>query len=205
MSKKIDYKKDYPTLYRPKKDPQIIEVPDMQFFMIDGKGDPNTSEAYKLALEALYAVSYALKMKIVKKENPGQDYVVPPLEGLWYMDDMNLWSSNKNDWKWIMMIRIPDFVTDDQVKRSIQITKDGKNPKSLNQIYQKKYSEGEVVQLMHIGSYDTEGPNIEKMHNYAKDKGYDLHGKHHEIYLGDPRKTAPEKLKTVLRQPVQRS
>ncbi|MCE7735009.1 MAG: hypothetical protein GPJ54_09040 [Candidatus Heimdallarchaeota archaeon] len=202
MGTKIDYKKDFPVLYRPKEDPQIIEVPDMHFFMIDGKGDPNTAVVYKLALEALYAVSYALKMKIVKKENPGKDYVVPPLEGLWYMDDMKLWSSDKSKWKWTMMIRIPDFVTDDQVKRSIQITKDGKNPKSLDQIYLKNYIEGKVVQLMHIGSYDSEGDNIEKMHKYARDKGYELHGKHHEIYLGDPRKAAPEKLKTVLRQPI---
>ncbi len=177
----------------------------MNFFMIDGKGDPNTSKEYQDAVECLYAVSYALKMKIVKKNNPADDYVVPPLEGLWYMDDMNDWSmANKNEWLWTMMIRIPDFVTEEQIKQSIQITKESKDPIALPKLYFKKYNEGTVVQIMYVGSYSDEGPTIKLMHDHAENEEYSLDGKHHEIYLGDPRKTAPEKLKTIIRQPIRR-
>jgi len=200
---KLDYKKQFPQYYRPKKKPEIIEIPEMNFFMIDGKGDPNTAKEYKAAVECLYAVAYTLKMKIVKKDNPENDYVVPPLEGLWYMDNMDDWSfENKDEWQWTMMIRIPDFVTDDQIKKSIALTKENKNPASLPKLYHEKYNEGTAVQIMYIGSYADEGPTIQHIHEYAKNEGYNLDGKHHEIYLGDPRKTAPEKLKTVIRQPI---
>ena len=200
---KLDYKKQYPQYYRPKKKPGIIEIPEMNYFMIDGMGDPNTSKKYQAAVECLYAVSYTLKMKIVKKNNPEDDYVVPPLEGLWYMDKMEDWSmDNKEDWLWTMMIRIPDFVSEELIKRSIEITKETKDPVALPKLYYKKYTESTVVQIMYLGAYADEGPTIKMMHNHAEGEGYRLNGKHHEIYLGDPRKVAAEKLKTVIRQPI---
>jgi hypothetical protein len=200
---KLDYKKQFPQYYRPKKKPVILDIPEMNYFMIDGKGDPNTSKEYQAAVECLYAASYTLKMKIVKKNNPENDYVVPPLEGLWYMDKMEDWSmDNKEDWLWTMMIRIPDFVSEEQIRKSIELTKELKDPVALSKLYHEKYNEGSVVQIMYLGSYADEGPTIKLMHDYANDEGYRLNGKHHEIYLGDPRKTAPEKLKTVIRQPI---
>ncbi|MCY3412185.1 MAG: GyrI-like domain-containing protein [Candidatus Heimdallarchaeota archaeon] len=200
---KLDYKKSYPEFYKPKNSPHIINIPAMRFFMIDGKGDPNTSQLYQNAVETLYAVSYTLKMKIIKKENAEQDYVVPPLEGLWFMDDMSKWSmDNRDDWQWTMMIRIPDFTTEQQIGRAIELTREHKNPQLLDKLYVQKYDEGTVVQQMYIGAYADEGPTISKMHDYAKSGGYQLLGKHHEIYLSDPRKVAAEKLKTIIRQPI---
>jgi hypothetical protein len=205
-TKKFDFKKEYPELYKPStKIITIINVPTMKFFMIDGVGDPNTSEEYKHAIECLYAVSYALKMKIVKKQTPSKDYVVPPLEGLWYMDDMRNWDvNNKDSWQWTMMIRIPDFVSKNQIERARTIAQESKNPIALPLLYIKEYSEGISVQLMHLGRYDAEAPNIAKMHKYAIDNGYILAGKHHEIYLSDPRKGDPSKRKTILRQPIKK-
>ncbi len=202
--KKIDYKKDFPALYRPgKKAPVFVEVPPMTFFMIDGKGDPNTAQEYAEAIECLYAVSYALKMKIIKKETPSKDYVVPPLEGLWYMEDMATWSmKNKNEWQWTMMIRVPDFASKKQIDRAITIAKAAKNPPALPKLRVEEYNEGFSVQILHIGSYDQEHENIMRIHEFAKAEGYALRGKHHEIYLSDPRKTDAVKLKTVLRQPI---
>ncbi len=198
----VDYKKIQPELYKPKKQPSIIEVPDMKFFMIDGKGDPNVSIEYKNAIEALYATSYSLKMKIIKKENPEDVYVVPPLEGLWYKEDMSSWSVNdKSDWEWTMMIRIPDFVSEDQINRSIEIARSNKNPIALDKIRVELYREGGAAQILYIGTYADEGPVIQKLHEYIKNKGFELSGKHHEIYLNDPRKTNADKLKTIIRQP----
>ena len=142
-------------------------------------------------------------MKIVKKQTPSKDYVVPPREGLWYMDDMSKWSmQNKDEWQWTMMIRIPDFVTHTQIEKAIDIAKTTKNPVALKKLYIKDYHEGLSVQLMHLGPYDTEAPNIEKMHTFAHKQGYERSGKHHEIYLSDPRKAKPDRMKTVLRQPI---
>ncbi|MCP4763238.1 MAG: hypothetical protein GY870_15805 [archaeon] len=204
---KIDFKKKYPKLYKPSaKEPMIVEVPEMNFFMIDGEGDPNSAQEYKDALEALYGVAYALKMKVIKKKTPSKDYVVPPLEGFWYIDNMEEWSMDeKNKWKWTMMIMIPDFVKEDQIKKALEIIKETKNPKSLPKIYIKKYNEGKVAQIMHIGPYNDEPPTVEKLHKYIEDQGYIIDGLHHEIYLSDPRKAKPEKMKTVIRQPIRKN
>ncbi|TFH27170.1 MAG: hypothetical protein E4G98_06385 [Promethearchaeota archaeon] len=202
--KKFDFKREFPELYKPSpKSITIVDVPVMKFLMIDRKGDPNSSVDYKQAVECLFALSYTLKMKVIKKETPEMDYIVPPLEGLWFMDDMEKWSiENKEDWLWTMMIRIPDFVSKKQLDLAFQITQESKNPVALPKLYISNYHEGTCVQLMHFGSYNSEGPNIAKMHRYARDKGYQLTGKHHEIYLSDPRRVDPSKLKTVLRQPI---
>lgn len=201
-AKKIDYKKQFPDLYNPSKEPHIVEIPEMLFFMIDGKGYPGDNPEYQEALGSLYGASYTLKMGVVKPET-GKDYVVPPLEGLWYMDDMSEWSmENKDKWKWTMMIRIPDHVTEKQIEKALQMFKEKKNPANIDRLRYGKYAEGTVVQVLYFGSYSEEGPTIEKMHEFAKNQGYKLDGKHHEIYIGDPRKTKPENLRTVIRQPL---
>ena len=205
-AKKLDYKKKFPEFYKPSiKEPIIVDVPKMNFFMISGVGDPNTSQDYKDAISALYAVSYALKMKIIKKKTPSKDYVVPPLEGLWFMDNMENWSmDDKNKWEWTMMIRFPDFIKKEQISQAIKIAKETKNPSSISKLRHESYSEGLSVQIMYVGPYDEEPSTIKRIHKFAEDQGYILDGKHHEIYLSDVRKVAPEKLKTILRQPIRK-
>ncbi|MHA1560914.1 MAG: GyrI-like domain-containing protein [Promethearchaeota archaeon] len=202
--KKLDYKKEFPDLYKPSlKEPTIIKIPKMMFFMIDGTGDPNTSDEYKEVVQLLYNISYALKMKVIKKETPSKDYVVPPLEGLWYMPKMEEWSMDEKDkWEWTMMIRIPDFVKDSQIKKAMKILKETKNPDSFSKLRYEQYDEGTCVQIMYLGPYDEEPPTIKKIHQFAKKNGYNLNGHHHEIYLSDPRRVEPERLKTILRHPI---
>lgn len=203
-TKKLDYKKEFPDIYNPSsKEIQVLTVPPMKFFMVDGKGDPNTSKEFQDAMSVLYGASFTLKMKEIKKKTPTKDYIVPPLEGLWYMPNMKEWSmEDKNKWQWTVMIRIPDFATDDQITRTIELLKLKPDLVSLPKLRVEIYNEGLSMQIMHMGPYDTEAPTIVKMHKYAEENGYNLNGKHHEIYLGDPRRGDPSKLKTVLRQPI---
>jgi hypothetical protein len=203
-TKKIDYKKEFPDLYNPSaKECTLITIPPMKYFMLDGKGDPNISQEFQDAMPVLYGASFTLKMKEIKKKTPTNDYVVPPLEGLWYMPNMSEWSMDaKSKWLWTLMIRIPDFAMEDQLKRTVDALKQKLDLVSLPKLRIETYNEGLCVQIMHIGPYDAEPPTIAKMHKFAKDNGYKLDGKHHEIYLGDPRKGNPEKVKTVLRQPI---
>lgn len=175
---KLDYKKTEKQFYNPPKKPTIVDIPEMNFFMVDGQGDPGKAQSYKDALELLYKVSYTLKMKIVKKDNTENDYVVPPLQGLWYIDDMSKWSTTSRDkWQWTMMIRIPDHVSDDQIDRAIVSTVDAGF--STEKLRIERYHEGLAVQTMYIGSYLEEGPTIAALHRYAKEQGYKLHNKHH--------------------------
>jgi len=202
-AKKIDYKKQFPLLYNPSKEPHVLDIPEMKFFMVKGSGYPVDNPEYQEAMTLLNGVSFTLKMKVMKPA--GKDYTVPPLEGLWYMDDMSRWSmDNKDKWKWTMMIRIPDFVTEAQEKKALKLFKENKNPPGFDKLNIESYKEGTVVQVLYTGSYSEEGPTIARMHEYAEEKGYVLVGHHHEIYLSDPRRTKPEKLRTVIRQPVSR-
>lgn len=200
---KIDLKKELKHLYKPSaKEVVVVDVPEMNFLMIDGSGDPNTAQEYQDAIEALYAVSYALKF-MVKKGEAAIDYVVMPLEGLWWTDDMSQFSAdNKDIWKWTAMIMQPEYVTKDLVDEALKQVEKRKNPPALSKIRFESFHEGLGVQIMHIGPYAAEAPTIEKMHGFAKEEGYELRGKHHEIYLSDPRRSAPEKMKTAIRQPV---
>jgi len=200
---KIDLKKELKHLYKPSaKKIAIVDVPPMNFLMIDGSGDPNTAQEYKDSIEALYAVSYTLKF-MIKGSGTGTDYVIMPLEGLWWTDDMSEFSlENKDIWKWISMIMQPEYVTKDLVDEALKQVEKKKNPPALSKIRFESFHEGLSAQIMHIGPYSAEGPNIEKLHNFIKENGYELRGKHHEIYLSDPRRTAPEKWKTVIRQPI---
>jgi hypothetical protein len=202
---KIDFKKELKHLYRPSpKEFVVVDVPPMNFLMIDGHGDPNTAQEYQDAVEALYAVSY--KLKFTSKKELGKDYVVPPLEGLWWAEDMEAFTAarDKSAWDWTMMIMQPEWITQEMVEEAVkQVEKKGLP--ALSQLYLETYREGLAVQILHIGSYDDEGPTIAKMHHeFMPENGYEPVGKHHEIYLSDPRKVAPEKLKTVLRQPVRK-
>jgi hypothetical protein len=201
---KLDVRKEQPTLYGGKAGViTTVDVPDMKYLMVDGKGDPNTAQEYKDAIETLYAVSYGVKMPF-KKKHPANDYIVPPLEGLWYMDDMSKFSmENKPEWKWTMMIRVPDYVPDDEITKAIGDVKRKKNPASIDKVRLEHLAEGKCVQALHIGPYDAEPPLIQKMHAWIKDNGHKERGRHHEVYISDVRKVAPEKLKTVLRQPFE--
>jgi hypothetical protein len=197
---KIDFKKELKQLYTaPTKQATIIEVPDMNYLMVDGQGSPQ-SRQYQEAIEAIYPVAYTLKFTI--KKTQAIDYGVMPLEGLWWADDMSKFMENRDLWKWTAMIMQPKYVTADLFKEAIKQVRDKKAPAALDKIRFECYHEGKVAQIMHIGPFSTEGPDVMKVHEAIKAVGGQLSGKHHEIYLSDFRKAAPEKLKTILRQPM---
>ena len=205
MPAKIDYKKTQKELYQPNaKEPVIIEVPEMQFLMIDGMGSPGDSQEYQDALSVLYPVSFRTKFLSKAK---GKDYVVPPLEGLWWADNLNDFKEgNRDKWKWTMMIRQPDWITQDLINEAIAITKEKKPEllKLLPKLRLEKYKEGKAAQIMHIGPYSEEGPTVQKVHDYIQKEGGKFDGlqdKHHEIYLSDPRRANPKTMKTIIRQP----
>jgi len=203
---KVDFKKDSRDLYAPPQEFVLVEVPEMQFLMIDGHGDPNVAQEYQGALEALYAVAY--KVKFASKKQLGRDYVVPPLEGLWWAEDMAAFTTgrDKSQWDWTMMIMTPEWITIELFTETIEVVRKGKNPAALDKVRLESYHEGLSVQIMHIGAFDDEGPTLMKLHNeFLPENGFLENGKHHEIYLSDPRRVAPEKMKTVLRQPVRKS
>jgi hypothetical protein len=203
---KIDFKKDLKHLYQPAKgDFSIVEVPEFNFLMVDGRGDPNTAQEYQDALEALYAVAY--KIKFMSKKRLDRDYVVPPLEGLWWAEDMDVFTTggDKSSWLWTMMIMQPEWITTEIFDEALLQVEKGKNPPALFKVRLEGYHEGTAVQIMHIGPFSEEGPTIARLHNeFIPENDLVENGKHHEIYLSDPRKVAPEKMKTVLRQPVRR-
>jgi len=202
--KKLDLKKDLKYLYNPpSKAPVMLEVPPMNFLMIDGKGFPDGPDAV-VAIEALYAVAYTLKFAI--KKGQAIDYPVMPLEGLWWGDDMSVFSTgNKAAWKWTYMIMQPEIISADIVKITVEEVRRKKNPPALGKMRFERFDEGTSAQIMYTGPYSEEGPTIKRLHEFIHEKGLafnELKQKHHEIYLSDPRRTAPEKLKTVIRQPA---
>ncbi|WP_375567016.1 GyrI-like domain-containing protein [Oceaniradius stylonematis] len=201
---KTDFKKTLKHLYRPSaKDFALVEVPAMRFVMVDGFGNPNTAPAYKRAVEWLYSVSYALKF--ASKKQLERDYGVLPLEGLWWAEDMDAFTAgDKDKWSWTAMIMQPDWITSDMFAAAVEKARGklGDPPESLRL---ETYDEGLSVQIMHIGPYDAEGPTIARLHQqFIPQNGLTENGHHHEIYLSDPRRVAPEKLKTIIRQPVKR-
>lgn len=197
---KIDHRKELKHLFNPSaKQVVTVNVPAMQFLMFAGHGDPNTSPLFQEATEALYAVSYTLKF-MVKKGLETFDYAVMPLEGLWWVGDMATFSLEAKDrWLWTLMIMQPEFITASQAEEARAETARRKG--MVDRVRFETYHEGQAAQIMHLGPYATERATIEKLHAYIAETGGEPHGKHHEIYLGDPRRTAPEKLKTILRQP----
>ena len=202
---KIDFKKALKTLYAaPTDEFALVDVPVMRFVKVDGSGDPNASPAYRTAVEWLYATSYA--MKFAAKASLGRDYVVPPLEGLWWADDPKSFvARDKHKWHWTMMIMVPDFVTPDLFGQALEKAsgKLGTPPQTLRF---ETHAEGPSLQILHRGSYDSEGPVLARLHDEVMpERRLTFNGPHHEIYLSDPRKVEPEKLRTILRQPVRPS
>lgn len=201
--KKIDYKKELKHLYNPSpKEPKIVDVPQMNFLMIDGKGNPNISQEYKNAIEALFSVSYTLKF-MIKKGETSIDYGVMPLEGLWWVEDMSKFSvERKDEWLWTSMITQPELIRRELVIEAIEIVKKkGKLP-AIDKLRFESFCEGKSAQIMHIGPFSEEGPTIEKLHNFIQEQNHALRDKHHEIYLSDIRKGDPKKWKTIIRQPI---
>lgn len=205
MAEKIDFKRVWKHLYNPPKTvPVVVDVPSLNFLMIDGQGDPNTSPLYQQSVSALYTLAYALKFAVKKQQ--GIDFAVMPLEGLWWVEDMRTFSvERKHEWLWTMMIVQPEYVSSELVESIRRETEAKKNMPLLEKLRFESYHEGLSVQIMHIGAYADEAPNIKRMHSFAIDQGYQLSGKHHEIYLGDPQRTDPKRLKTVLRQPIRKA
>jgi hypothetical protein len=200
---KIDYQKELKHLYKPSsKKVEIVKVPQMNFLMADGQGDPNTSRSFSDAIEALYPISYALKF-MVKQGEIGIDYGVLPLEALWWADDMSAFTAGDKDaWKWTLMIMQPEFITSKMVEKAKEEVIRKKNPAALPSVRFEPFREGKAAQMLHIGPFSEEGTTIEKVHLFIKDNGSRRVGKHHEIYLSDIRRAAPEKWKTIVRQPM---
>ena len=201
---KIDLKKELKHLYRPpSKEVVEVDVPTMTYLMIDGEGDPNASQGYADAVEALFSVSYATKF-MVKKGPSAIDYGVMPLEGLWWADDMSTFSvTDKTNWKWTMMIMQPELVAHQTVQDAIAGVKRKKvDLSALSNLRIELFSEGRCAQLLHIGPFSEEGSSVEKVHQFIAARGR-LRGRHHEIYLSDIRKGNPSAWKTIIRQPMQ--
>lgn len=199
---KLDLRQQLKSLYHPPASEVVmVNVPDMQFLMVDGTGNPNTSPAYQEALEALYGVAYTLKFQVKKEQ--AIDYPVMALEGLWWAEDMQAFSiANKEDWQWTMMIMQPDLVTAQLFEQAREQVKRKKDTPALATMRLQRFHEGAAAQIMHIGPYAAEGPTIARVHAFIREQGYRFAQKHHEIYLSDPRRAAPDKMKTVIRQPV---
>ncbi|RJP81464.1 MAG: hypothetical protein C4524_01915 [Candidatus Zixiibacteriota bacterium] len=196
----LDLKKELKALFGPStRQPSLVEVPAMNFIMVDGRGDPNTAPAYREAIETLYGLSYTLKFEL-KKE--GVNYTVMPLEGLWWTENPADWSSNKDAWFWTAMIMQPEAVTQEHFHRAAEELRARKNPAALPLARWERFAEGLSAQIMHIGPYSAEEPTIRRLHAFIVESGHALRGRHHEIYLSDPRRTPEEKWRTVIRQPV---
>lgn len=209
----FDFKKEYKDLYLPKTKPMVIQVPAMKFLMVDGKGNPNTCEEYKNAMEIMYGISYGIKMSKMNGNTPKGyfDYVVPPLEGLWSVDDMRFDGTGeikKELFVWTSMIRQPDFVTQEVFEQAKEGLHKKKPELDLSIVRLVEWEEGLCAQIMHIGSFDEESTTIQTLEEFICKQGYttDINEerRHHEIYLGDPRKCAPEKRKTVIRHPIRK-
>ncbi|GAB2023543.1 GyrI-like domain-containing protein [Pseudolactococcus yaeyamensis] len=204
---KIDFKKDPQAGYQAKIKPAIIDLPASQFIMVDGKGNPNTSVAYQQAVELLYALSYAIKMSPKRNDIPAGyfDYVVAPLEGLWWLENDEKPTdkiTDKAQFNWTAMVRQPDFVTAEVFERALSVVRQKKPDLDSSKARLATFSEG----LCHIGSYDNEPDAIKCLDEFIKSSDYTVDisniRRHHEIYLNDPRRTAPEKLKTIIRHPI---
>jgi len=199
---KLDFKKEYGDWYTASTNQvKWVTMPSVNYLMMDGKGDPNTTPEYARALEALYALAYTIKFRV--KRVTEMDFGVLPLEGLWWVPNMELFSvENKNDWLWTMMILQPPLVTAKLVTECLDEARRKKDLPNLDQLRFEGYDEGQAAQVMHIGPYSTEAPTIQKLHDFIQAQDCQRRGKHHEIYLGDPRRSDPAKLRTILRQPV---
>jgi hypothetical protein len=200
---KLDLKRELKRLYSaPVGEPELVEVPALRYLMVDGSGDPNDNADFQAAMEALYGMAYTLKF-MLKRGSDAMDWVVMPLQGLWWADDMGVFRMDERaDWKWTIMILQPDAVTEEHVDMAREELRAKKDPPALGRLRFEAYEEGLSAQVMHLGPYSDEGPTIDRLHAFIGEQGRTPRGKHHEIYMGDPRRTAPERLRTIIRQPV---
>ncbi len=201
---KIDFKKQLAELYGAKVGkPVTVKVPKMNYLMIDGHGDPNTSQDYMDAIQTLYSVAYTIKF-MCKKEI-GKDFGVMPLEGLWWTEKMaDFKVEDKSNWLWTAMIMQPDFITKEMFNTAVKQVAEKKKPALIDKVRFDSYEEGRSAQVMYVGPYSGEGPTIMELHEYIRQQGGKLdesNKHHHEIYFSDPRRTDPSKLKTIIRQP----
>ncbi|MFM9588136.1 GyrI-like domain-containing protein [Streptomyces scabiei] len=204
MTAKYDVKRALKACYAPKNtDWELVDVPELRYLAVDGHGDPNTAAAYRHAVEALYAVAYTVKF--TSKRELGEDFVVGPLEGLWWADDMDdFLARRKDDWRWRMLINVPGWITDPMIEEARTAALAKKDRPALRDVRPETLREGTSAQVLHIGSYDDETPVLTRLHrDYLPAHGLREAGLHHEIYLSDPRRTDPARLRTVLRQPVE--
>lgn len=213
MPDKMDYKKEYKDLYQPKQTPMLIDVPPIPMFLVDGAGDPNeTGGAYQRAMDALYSVTFTLKMSKMGSWQPEGyfDYVLPPLEGFWRRADghPDLMGAPKSTWLWTSGLRAPEYCTPEVFRWALDACRKKKPEVDLSKLRLETVTEGLCVQCLHVGPYESEAATMAKMQAFREAQGLaDGHSparRHHEIYLGDPRKTPPEKWRTVLRSPVER-
>lgn len=203
MTDKIDFKKTLDSYHAGQGRFEIVDIPEMQYLMVDGHGDPNASAAYTDALAALYPVAY--KLKFASEREFGRDYVVPHLEGLWWAEDMDAFttSRDKSRWNWTMILMVPDWIDHSMFEAAVTRVGAKGAPTRLDDVHLRQLFEGRCVQILHIGSFDDEAPVLERMHHeFIPENGLRMNGKHHEVYFSDFRKVAPEKLRTILRQPV---
>lgn len=202
MPKKIDYKKISKMFYNAKQNSLMeVEIPNMQFIMINGVGDPNHSVSFQKACDILFTVSYKIKFS-VKKNGLGIDYSVFPLEALWWVEQGEFNLQDKKNWQWTLMIRQPELVTERIYFAAVEEVCTKKEIDNLANLSFKAYKEGRCIQTLHVGPYTAEQKTIDELHTYIKEKGYQFNGKHHEIYLNNPKNTASEKLRTIIRQPI---
>ncbi len=200
---RLDLKKELRNLYDAPKEPALVVVPPMNYLLVDGEGDPRDNIAYTQAIEVLYGLSFTIKFML--KKEAGTDFGVLPLEGLWWSEDMDAFVLGERDrWKWTAMIMQPEMVTAEHVKRARGALRRKKDHPDLPKVRFERYDEGLSAQVMHIGPYAEERPTIERLHRFIAEQGCERTGKHHEIYLSDPRRAKPEKLKTIIRQPVRK-
>ncbi|WP_238419748.1 GyrI-like domain-containing protein [Gordonia sp. 'Campus'] len=205
MLDKVDFKKSLDA-YRARRGVfRIVDVPAMRYLMIDGAGDPNSSSEFAAAIETLYPVAYTLKF--ASRRELGRDYVVPPLEGLWWADDMSAFTGarDKGRWRWTLMLMVPEWLDESMTTAAVDEVRSKKPAPRLDELRVGELAEGLCVQTLHHGSFDDEGPVLAEMHEtFIPDNGLRMSGHHHEIYFSDFRKVAPDRLRTLLRQPVQR-
>jgi hypothetical protein len=199
MTTKIDLSRELKELYHARTEPAFVDVPELLFLTIDGHGDPNVSPVFRAAVEALYSVSYTLKFAL----KPQLEWKVMPLEGLWWVPDMEQFSTErKADWDWRLLIVQPELVDDELLAAAVAKATAKRELPAAELLRLERYAEGRAAQILHVGPYAAEGPTIERLHAFIAAQGFERAGLHHEIYLGDPRRAAPEKLKTIVRQPV---
>lgn len=203
MFEKVDLKKSLDSYRAKRGEFRFLDVPEMRYLMVDGHGDPNSSKLFSDALEALYPVAY--KVKFASKIELGRDYVVPPLEALWWADDAAVFTTerDKSQWSWTVMLMVPEWVTEEMVAAAIEQVSTKQRPARLDDVRLETLREGRCVQTLHIGSFDDEGPILQQMHEQViPERGFRMTGVHHEIYLSDFRRVETAKLRTILRQPV---